>query len=76
MLQLISSQRTNTQGARRARLILPGDRVLVYDQLTAMHIWHVVDDVLIGEHTKIQVQGIEGYFDSALVLRHRKGGRR
>ena len=75
MLQLITPNQPKTQEARRAPLILPGDRVLVYDALTAMNIWHVVADVLIACRIKIQVQGIPGYFASALVLRHQKARR-
>ena len=77
MLQLITPNQPKTQEARdqNQRLILPGDRVLVYDALTAANIWHTVDDVLIGQQLKIQVQGIDGYFSASLVLRHRKGRR-
>ncbi len=59
----------------RTPQILPGDRVYIFDALYG-HIWINVEDVLIGERTKIRAAGMDFYFDESLVLRHRKGGRK
>ncbi len=52
----------------RRRLILPGDRILVFD--TDRFRWHQVADVIIGERTKIRVQGTTWFFDEGIVARH------
>jgi hypothetical protein len=52
----------------RRRLILPGDRVLIFD--TGRFRWHQVADVIIGERTKIRVQGTTWFFDEGIVARH------
>lgn len=58
----------------RTPQILPGDRVYVFDALHG-HVWLNVEDVLIGERTKIRAVGLNFYFDESLILRHRKGVR-
>ncbi len=59
--------------APKRRVILPGDRVLVYDN--ERYRWHEVAGVLMGERTKIRIVGASLYFDEGLVMRHRKGAR-
>jgi hypothetical protein len=52
----------------RRSLILPGDRVLIFD--TDRFHWHEVADVIIGERTKVRVQGVTWFFDEGIVARH------
>jgi glycerol dehydrogenase-like iron-containing ADH family enzyme len=60
-----------------ASLIRPGDRVLVFDNSTAMNVWIIVDDVLLGSgRTRLRSGNMEFYFDASLVIRHQKGGHR
>jgi hypothetical protein len=81
----MQNNHTTTQGSTPAypldmpgtaparRIILPGDRVLVYDN--ERYRWHEVAGVLLGERTKIQIVGASFYFDEGIVMRHRKGAR-
>jgi hypothetical protein len=59
-----ASQHTSRQ------VILPGDRVLVYD--TGRFCWHEVTGVLIGVRTRVKIQGANFYFDSSLVAKHER----
>jgi ribosome-associated protein YbcJ (S4-like RNA binding protein) len=62
---------------RKTRRIMPGDRVLIFDGLISQNVWIVVDEVLITNgRTKIRSGNMQFYFDSALVIAHRKGGKR
>jgi hypothetical protein len=54
--------------------ILPGDRVLIYDQ--GQYRWHKVEDVLLGVRTRIRIVGVTAYFDQALVASHMRAVRR
>jgi hypothetical protein len=67
-----SVSRTSPRSQRQ--IILPGDRVLVYD--TDRFRWHQVTDVLIGTRTSIKIQGANFYFDSSLVAKHERGNNR
>jgi len=55
------------------QIILPGDRVLVYD--TDRFRWHQVTDVLIGVRTKIRIAGMNEFFDQNLVAKHERAAR-
>ena len=54
-------------------IILPGDRVLVYD--TDRFRWHRVSEVLLGVRTKIMIHGANFYFDASLVAKHERRSR-
>jgi hypothetical protein len=43
--------------------------VLIFD--TDRFRWHEVSDVIIGERTRIRVQGMTWYFDEGIVARHK-----
>jgi hypothetical protein len=66
------SPRPSSQAIRQ--IILPGDRVLVYDNDRFR--WHEVTDVLIGVRTSIKIQGANFYFDSSLVAKHERSNTR
>jgi hypothetical protein len=56
------------------RCYRPGDKVLIFDALVSQNIWIVVDGLLITNgRTKIRSGNMQFYFDSALVIAHRKG---
>lgn len=62
-----------TSSRAHRQIILPGDRVLVYD--TNRFQWHEVTDVLIGVRTKIRIAGMNEFFDQSLVAKHERTAR-
>ncbi len=58
------------------RRIRPGDKVLIYDGLSASNVWIIIDDVLFTDgRTKLRSANMEFYFDEGLVVRHQKKSR-
>ena len=71
---MVTLESTATANIVKRTIILPGDRVLVYD--TDRFRWHQVTEVLIGKRTSIKIQGANFYFDASLVAKHeRRSGR-
>lgn len=57
--------------------VLPGDQVLIFDQITQSNVWIIVDDVLTwAGRAKIRSANMSFYFDEGIVIAHRKGGQR
>ncbi len=70
LLRAATSPSPSVRPHARPQIILPGDRVLVYD--TDRFRWHEVTEVLIGLRMSIKIQGANFYFDSSLVAKHER----
>ncbi len=70
--QLVTSRASITPTpTRRYR---PGDKVLIFDGLISQNVWIVVDEVLIAAgRIRLRSGNMQFYFDSAVVIAHRKG---
>jgi hypothetical protein len=74
MSEMTTPTSPHTSPQTHRQVILPEDRVLVYD--TDRFRWHQITDVLIGVRTKIRIAGMNEFFDQSLVAKHECATRR